>query len=183
MSTGPRTAEGKAISSQNSTRHGLTARTVVTKGENAQEYDQVHSGLLEQYCPGNDRELYFATEAIENAWRLRRAHRIEADTFDRYLSGEMNAGDAFHEHAKEFDRVRRYITSIERAMYRAIKELDLLQSVRFAVEQEEFAAELAEASEPDEFVSQNDPTVESAHPRNLQPSRLQPTLLRDLGAA
>ncbi len=50
MSTGPRTAEGKAISSQNSTRHGLTARTVVTKGENAQEYDQFHCGLLEQYC-------------------------------------------------------------------------------------------------------------------------------------
>ncbi len=156
MSSGPRTAAGKAISAQNSTRHGLTARTVVTKGENAEEYDQFHLGLLEQYCPVNDRELYFANEVIENAWRLRRAHRIEADTFDRHLSEEMNAGDAFHEHAKEFDRVRRYVSSIERAMYRAIKELDLLQASRFAVEREDLALEIEnESLQAEEFVSQN----------------------------
>ena len=77
------------------------------------------------------------------------------DTFDRHLSDEINAGDAFHVHAKEFDRVRRYVTSIERAMYRAIKELDLLQAARFAAEREEIEMEMVAASRDDsEFVSQ-----------------------------
>ncbi len=160
MSTGPRTAAGKAISAQNSLRHGLTARTVVTKGENAEEYDQFHAGLLDRYSLEGDREFYFANEIIENAWRLRRAHRIEAETFDRHLSDEMSAGEAFHVHAKEFDRVRRYIASIERAMYRAMKELDLLQAARFAAEREDQAAAdlAAYHAEQPEFVSQVIPT-------------------------
>ena len=37
-STGPRTAEGKAIVAQNAVKHGLLAQEVVIKGEDPQEF-------------------------------------------------------------------------------------------------------------------------------------------------
>ena len=137
MSTGPRTTEGKAASSQNSTRHGLTAKAVVIKGENANDYEQFHAEMLAYYEPDGPKEAYFANEVIENAWRLRRAHRIEAQTFDRNLKDGASLGDAFQDNAKEFDRVRRYITSIERAFYRALRELEELQAARWEGERQQ----------------------------------------------
>lgn len=38
-STGPRTPEGKAVSSRNALKHGLTARQIVIKGESQAEFD------------------------------------------------------------------------------------------------------------------------------------------------
>ena len=44
-STGPRTEEGKAASSLNSLKHGLTAKTVVLPGEDPAEYHSFSTGM------------------------------------------------------------------------------------------------------------------------------------------
>ena len=46
-STGPRSAAGKAIASQNAIRHGLSAQIAIIPGENPEEFDQFRQLLLE----------------------------------------------------------------------------------------------------------------------------------------
>ena len=50
-STGPATAEGKAASSQNALRHGLTSKQIVLPGEDAAHYDELRQDLLAAYIP------------------------------------------------------------------------------------------------------------------------------------
>ena len=46
MSTGPRTAEGKAASSQNSFKHGLYSKQLVIQGEDPAELDALKADLI-----------------------------------------------------------------------------------------------------------------------------------------
>ena len=50
-STGPRTAEGKARSSQNAVRHGLTAKCPVLPGEDPAEFAAFSEALFEDLTP------------------------------------------------------------------------------------------------------------------------------------
>jgi hypothetical protein len=161
LSTGPVTEQGKKTSAQNSTRHGLTSRIVVIKGESQGEFDEFRAGLLADYKPKGTGEEAFAEEVIANAWRLKRAHRIEAETFDLYVEEDGDLAKAFHKHAKEFDRVRRYIVSIERAFHRALQSLGKVQMERIKRTREREMMEALEAETeliPEQqigFVSQN----------------------------
>jgi hypothetical protein len=44
-STGPRSQAGKARSRLNSRRHGLTAKTLIIVGENAEDFDQLRGNF------------------------------------------------------------------------------------------------------------------------------------------
>ena len=50
-STGPRTAEGKAVVSQNAVKHGLLAREGVLRGEDGEEFEMHREMLLEELQP------------------------------------------------------------------------------------------------------------------------------------
>jgi hypothetical protein len=50
-SHGPVTAEGKAISSRNSLRHGLTSTAVVLPGESPEEFQSLLDGYIDQFQP------------------------------------------------------------------------------------------------------------------------------------
>ena len=81
-STGPVTASGIKISSMNRTSHGLTARQVVLKDENQQEFDDLHAGFMQEYEPHTPTQEELVQEAASSAWRLRRADRLETKYFD-----------------------------------------------------------------------------------------------------
>ena len=83
-STGPRTAAGKAASSRNNTRHGLTAKLFLLDTEDPAQYEALRSDLIDSYRPANAAELMLVEEIAQNFWRLQRARHIEADN--------MNAG-------------------------------------------------------------------------------------------
>ena len=72
-STGPKTAEGKKVSSQNAIRHGLCSRQVVLSLENRVEYDQLLEDLTQNYKPANLQEELQVTKIAESWWRYRRA--------------------------------------------------------------------------------------------------------------
>jgi len=76
-STGPRTEEGKAASSLNSLKHGLTAKTVVLPGEDPAEYQAFSTGMRQDLHPLDTFETAMVTELIDLQWRLQRAARVE----------------------------------------------------------------------------------------------------------
>ena len=77
-STGPRTEEGKARSSQNGLKHGLLARDAVMAGEDPAEYDRQLQQLEENIFPKNAIEFELVRQIADAQWRLRRITRIEA---------------------------------------------------------------------------------------------------------
>jgi hypothetical protein len=81
-STGPRTAAGKAIASQNAVRHGLRAEQAVIGGEDAAEFDRFRHIMLEDLAPAGALEAMLADRIITGFWKLKRAGRIEAEMLD-----------------------------------------------------------------------------------------------------
>ena len=77
-STGPRTEEGKARSSQNSLRHGLLARDAVLPGEDPAEFDRQLSTLEDDIRPANSLEFALVRQIADAEYRLRRLGRLES---------------------------------------------------------------------------------------------------------
>lgn len=79
-SRGPSTAEGKARSSQNATKHGLTARAAIVLPlvERAEDWSAHLAGFVSamQSVGAVEQELVERMAAI--TWRLRRVERVEA---------------------------------------------------------------------------------------------------------
>jgi hypothetical protein len=86
LSTGPRTEEGKARSSQNSMKHGVFAKTIVLAGESQEEFDALLAGLRKDHSPEGETESNHVRGLAEIQWRLNRLRRYEAaatdDAFD-----------------------------------------------------------------------------------------------------
>jgi hypothetical protein len=76
-STGPVTPEGKAASSRNSLKHGLTSKQIVLPGEDAAEYDAIRESLIKTYAPANEIERTLVEEIAASNWRLMRVRRQE----------------------------------------------------------------------------------------------------------
>ena len=125
LSTGPRTEPGKARSSQNARKHGLTARELVVLPGEREDFDSLRDELLAELCPQGVIEMLTFNQLLHAAWNLRRIRRLEAD---------LAAGGADplldQSAARTLDRFNLYATRAERAYYRAIRELRTLQTER-----------------------------------------------------
>jgi hypothetical protein len=78
QSTGPTTDAGKAASSQNALKHGLTAKTVLLPGEDEAAYAQMCQGMFATFGPANTPEKELVQLLCDTQWRLQRCGRIEA---------------------------------------------------------------------------------------------------------
>ncbi|MHC4525739.1 MAG: hypothetical protein ACYSU8_09440 [Planctomycetota bacterium] len=78
-STGPRTPEGRAISSRNAMKHGLRSENTVIPGEHAEEFEQFRQLLLEDLAAEGAMEIFLADRIVAGFWKLRRAGRIETE--------------------------------------------------------------------------------------------------------
>ena len=158
-------AQGKAKSSRNATRHGLTGKQVVINGEDQQAYETLRHDLIDSYKPADAAEAMLVDEIVQGFWRLQRARALEAEQFNLCCGGAdpiigFNSGNA------DFERLRRYMTSIERAYHRAIQQLEKTQSIR--------AKNLPEPPEPPArprevgFVSQFSKTPTEPRPKLMR---------------
>ena len=86
-STGPRTQVGKARSRLNSRKHGLTAKTLIIVGENAEDFEELRSALFEQYDPQSALEFELVDRLAGILWRLRRVPLFEAGILDARHAG------------------------------------------------------------------------------------------------
>src|SRR5205807_870570 len=70
LSKGPTSARGKEISSQNATRHGLLAQTVVLKEEPSEPFLKLLQDLTEQHAPATPTEAMLVDTMAAARWRL-----------------------------------------------------------------------------------------------------------------
>jgi hypothetical protein len=129
-STGPRSEEGKARSSQNAVRHGLFTHAVGFPAAPLEEerpiFDAIVKAGRERYQPGDAEEALMVDRIAALWWELQRVHKDKQQYIRALLdkgtspTEALLAGDA-HE-VKE----RRY----ERAISKLRRDLDFLQRQR-----------------------------------------------------
>jgi hypothetical protein len=89
-STGPRTEEGKYRSRRNALRHGLTAETVISSLEDAEDYQAFEAAVTADYDTQSavERELVLRLAGL--LWRLRRTTAIESGLFEIQVEHQRN---------------------------------------------------------------------------------------------
>src|SRR4051812_42944250 len=80
-STGPNTDEGKLRSRQNAVRHGLTAETVISALENADDYQAFEATIIADYDAQSAVERELVLRLASLLWRIRRATTMETGLF------------------------------------------------------------------------------------------------------
>jgi len=80
-STGPVTPEGKASSSQNALKHGLTAKAIVLPSEDPAAYQRHLDSFLREYQPNGPSELAQVHTLASASWRLQRVDQLEEKLF------------------------------------------------------------------------------------------------------
>ncbi|HTS61162.1 MAG TPA: hypothetical protein VMH28_04015 [Candidatus Acidoferrales bacterium] len=81
-STGPRTPEGKAVSSKNATKLGLYAQTLILPGEDPEELLAISRAFREEYCPETPTELALLDDIVLGHWLKRRYRRLETEVYN-----------------------------------------------------------------------------------------------------
>jgi hypothetical protein len=145
-SHGPVTPEGRAKSSANSVRHGLTAKSVVLPHESTEDFQLLLDGYVAQFRPQTEVEIELVETMAIARWRLRRIVAIEANLFNtemlrraEEIDNEFSDIDGDGRLARVFRNLAqgqslaliiRYEGTLNRSYDRAFKQLQLLQSVR-----------------------------------------------------
>jgi hypothetical protein len=81
LSTGPRTDSGKAISSQNAVKTGLTGRTILLPSDDVRIFKAHIQSYLDEYQPEGLREKELVQSLAETRWRLNRIFSLESAIF------------------------------------------------------------------------------------------------------
>ena len=140
-STGPKTPEGKDAVRLNALRHGLLSKEDVLPGEDEAALKVLSEQLLAELQPVGVLEIVCVEQIIAAVWRLRRLRRVDAGIFaweldngvrdpDKSMLGLSFIRDA--NSANAFSKLSRYETTIERSLYKALHELQRLQTARRA---------------------------------------------------
>jgi len=120
-STGPRTPEGKAHSSQNAHKSGYCSIRLVIAPERQAEFDAYAEELLAHTAPEGPIELEYFKRLLVHGWNLNRVRDDET----RLAESERNEANS-----QQLALLSRYRRSLERSYDRAIKTLRELQTNR-----------------------------------------------------
>ncbi|HJT86727.1 MAG TPA: hypothetical protein VJ732_02700, partial [Bryobacteraceae bacterium] len=134
-STGPRTPEGKAISSMNALKSGLDAESQFVYGEEREDCAQLQQEYFERFRPATPEERFYVDTLIRNEWMLRRLFRAEAHLWEYYVTRADRSegtplGEAFATASVVFMRLQRRLSTIEKSYKDAYDELTRLQAAR-----------------------------------------------------
>src|SRR5947209_15620412 len=77
-STGPRTPEGRAAVRLNGVKHGITAQTLVLKGEREEDFTALLDSYQAEHQPSTPTEEALVLQLAMATWRLRRLYHAEA---------------------------------------------------------------------------------------------------------
>ena len=127
-STGPRSAEGKSVSSFNALKHGIDASSRVIPGEDPAEYESLVVEYVDEYHPRSASEFFHLDTMLRADWLKRRLQLVEADLYRTLLAETPGASLAAallsdSPAAKLLARTQRQIAAFERTWHRANNEL------------------------------------------------------------
>ena len=117
---GPNTIEGRAKSSMNSTKHGLTGKQVVMPGEDPEEFEALESALMEEHQPANITESMLVHDLAKFHWLKERAIRLQQQSFLTDLAMDE----------KHLALMIRYQTANQNAFHRTLKALQAVKKER-----------------------------------------------------
>ena len=162
-STGPRTAEGKAISSRNACRHNLTGQVTVMTDEDRVALEKFSTGIIASLAPETAMERQLAHAIAQASWRLNRMCAVEDNIFALGFPGPEADFDANHpqvhaaltqarvflENPKQFQLLTLYAQRTNRDIEKNMKLLKQLQSERKTTHKSEMtrAVELKKLNE------------------------------------
>jgi len=124
----------------NNLRHGLRARTIILPGEKQEDFDEIHAGLHDQYQPQNPAEQHLVDQAAIAQWKLARAEAYEARSFAKDSSIEACQ--------KVFSQMTLVTGRLERAFFKAYKELERINAARQKQPQPPDQSKKKQASDP-----------------------------------
>jgi hypothetical protein len=87
-STGPKTADGKARSSLNALRHGLTGQLVVMPTEDLEAYQSHLNSFTDEYHPKGATEAHLVQALADASWRLNRVAALETNLLSLAAVGD-----------------------------------------------------------------------------------------------
>lgn len=127
-SRGPITPEGKSVSRLNAMKHGIYSELVLIEGEHEADLVSFGRRLRASLAPMGELELMLADKIVATAWRLRRLVGIEGALYAR----KESPAHAFFDYAapEKMLALGRYEAQLERALYKALHELQRLQVAR-----------------------------------------------------
>ena len=170
-STGPKTPEGKAVSSQNAITHGLFAGNLLLPGEDEAIFQSFATGLLRSLNPRNWMELQLAERITAAGWKLRRVQAAEHRLYKIYIGKAQFEQREFQ--TDQFIRLRERVEDRERSLKRSKVNRDYYQQEYQKAETElklhEQKMELPPAQpDPADMLlrmlgSENDPALDRLH--------------------
>ncbi|MGO9262933.1 MAG: hypothetical protein ACLQU1_42635 [Bryobacteraceae bacterium] len=146
-STGPRSAEGKAVSSQNALKSGIDAKSQIIRGEDPAALDALAAQYLLDHQPQSASERALVDILIDSEWTLRRLRKTEAQLWqydlaaitqentksynrDNPIPEDQILGRAFERRQQTFARLERRRESLQRAYHRTLHDLREIQDSR-----------------------------------------------------
>ena len=156
-STGPKTAEGKAVVAQNAIKHGLFAQENVIKCEKVSDFNRFREELMAGLAPVGGVEALLAERIVSLSWRLKRVERMNSEVIDAMIA--IIKTDSWHKELRAdaglldsetgrselvlgwvtnqdfsdsqvLERLLVYEKRIESSLYKAMNELQKLQHMR-----------------------------------------------------
>jgi len=144
---GPTTPEGKARSSQNAVKHGLTATFKLLPGESEQDFEHLLQAHRTQHQPATALEEELVRNLAVARWRLARVAALETNLFENEISrSQEKIDDEFVEiddmgrlafafqkladNSQSLSLLIRYENSLTRTCDRAFKHLLAVQKLR-----------------------------------------------------
>ncbi len=123
LSSGPSTPEGKAISSQNNFRHGLTQTEgdlILLEGESQEAYAKSLADFQKEWQPATATEHDLVERLANRRWLRRRALKLQ---------NQFLAPDGTITNEKQYALYHRYEAQHERAYNKALSDLIRLRSL------------------------------------------------------
>jgi hypothetical protein len=133
-STGPRSVEGKARSSQNALKSGIDAKAQVIHGESVANLQALTAEYYDRFHPTSPEQRMLVDTLIDADWLLRRFRACEAQIWKEGSEGalrpkeEIELGQAVFRNHNYFARLQRRIDSAHRNYRHALEQLRILQS-------------------------------------------------------
>ena len=96
-STGPKSEQGKLVSSHNALKTGLTGRTIVLPTDDVAAYQSLVALINQKFAPATDYEKHLVQTIADTEWRLLRIPTLEAGLYAlgrAELAAEFAAGCA-----------------------------------------------------------------------------------------
>jgi hypothetical protein len=138
-STGPRTPQGKARSSQNALKSGIDSHAQIIHNESPADLERLKFEYHGRFLPDTPEQRMLVDTLIDCEWLLRRFRRVEAEIWQEGMRNQVHCtilGESFDRMEETFARLQRRVDATQRNYRNALHELQRLQAEQAQLESE-----------------------------------------------